>query len=242
LAKFAQQHGITYTLLSDVGSQTLGRLGLLNQYVTEQSAYYGVELRPHHFNTPYPGYFVLDEAGVVVKRRFEQSYRVRPSAEALVRDVLADSPAEPTHAVVAEPSNTLRARAWVEPPTYRPYQEVVLRVELSIAPGLHIYGLPVPPGFTPLAVEVEPLPHLVVGSAELPRPQPLRIEGLDEEFFVYEGTILVSVPLRVEHTPPPGDLELKVHLRYAACSQVECFPPQETIVRVPLAGGDVLRP
>jgi Disulphide bond corrector protein DsbC/AhpC/TSA family len=243
LAAYAEQHGITYTLLSDVGSETLRRLGLLNQSVVEQSAYYGVELRPHHYNTPYPGYFVLDEAGTVVRRRFEQSYRVRPSAPALVRDLLGDTTSSPeVSAVSTQPSRTLEARAWVEPPAYKPYQEVLLRVELTIAPGLHIYGEPVPKGFIPLSIEVEPLPHLVVEPPDLPSPRPFRIEGLDEEFFIYEGTLEISLPLRVEKAPPPGPLQLSVRLRYAACSDVECFPPEEASLRVPLAAEDVLRP
>lgn len=243
LAGFADKYGISYPLLSDVGSVTLGRLGLLNQYVAEQSAFYGVELRPQHQNTPYPGYFVLDAAGVVVRRRFEQSYRVRPSAAALLRDVLGrnDGPAEVAPlAVQAGP--TLEARAWVEPPAYRPFQEVLLSLELRIAPGLHIYGQPVPEGFTPLSVEVEPQPNLVVGPVDMPDPRPLRIEGLDEEFFVYDGVVRARLPLRVEQTPAPGPLELSIRLRFAACSEVTCFPPDEARLALTLPAEQILRP
>ena len=36
LARFAEQHDISYTLLSDEGSRVITDLGLLNQHVAEQ--------------------------------------------------------------------------------------------------------------------------------------------------------------------------------------------------------------
>ena len=245
LASFAEKHGITYPLLSDVGSQTLQRLGLINQYVVEQSAFYGVELRPHMFNTPYPGYFVLDEAGAIVRRRFEQSYRVRPSAPALLRDLLeGDASGVQVHDGTADAvpaGRTVQAHAWLEPPAYKPFQEVLLHVELRIAPGLHVYGEPVPDGFPPLTIAVEPRPDLVVGPVQLPPPRRLRIAGLDEQFFVYADRVRATLPLRVEKTPAPGTLELSIGLTYAACSESTCFPPEQARLQVSLPAEDLVR-
>lgn len=58
-----------------------------------------------------------------------------------------------------------------------------LTVELSIEPGLHVYGTPIPEGYIPLTATVAPLEGLVAGAAELPEPHPFRIEGLDEQFL-----------------------------------------------------------
>jgi hypothetical protein len=256
LRAFAEHHGLTYTLLSDVGSHTIKRLGLLNQYVVEQHTYYGVELKPHHQNVPYPGYFVLDEAGTVVRKRFEQSYRVRVSAEALLRDVLplplGEGRGEGAVATMTPPSpaatrrllpqgEVLEARAWFAPPAYRPYQEILLNVELSIPPGLHVYGSPVPEGYTLLAIDVDPVPGLVVGAAELPNPRPFRIEGLEEQFFIYEGHLVAVVPLRIEQAPAPGPLDLTVRVHYAACSDTACLPPSSLELSILLPADDLVR-
>ncbi len=73
LADFAALHHITYPLLGDEGSHVIRALGLENQHIAEQHAYYGLGVRPNHLGTPYPGTFVLDEQGIVVQRDFEQS-------------------------------------------------------------------------------------------------------------------------------------------------------------------------
>src|SRR5688572_22683615 len=87
LRAFTEKYGISYPLLSDEGSRIMRQLGLLNEHLAEQSAYYGIQLREHHAGTPYPGTFVLDERGVIVEKRFEQSYRVRPTAVSLVETI-----------------------------------------------------------------------------------------------------------------------------------------------------------
>jgi len=92
LARFAEQRGITFALLSDEGSHAIRELGLRNEHVAEQHAFYGVAVRDEHHGVPYPGTFVLDEHGGVAGKYFEQSYRVRPTA-ALFRESRSPRPA-----------------------------------------------------------------------------------------------------------------------------------------------------
>jgi hypothetical protein len=61
--------------------------------VAEQQAFYGVPVRDFHYGIPYPGLFVLDEEGVVVEKRFEQSYRHRPNAVAWAEEFAGAPPA-----------------------------------------------------------------------------------------------------------------------------------------------------
>jgi peroxiredoxin len=127
LAAFADKRAITFPLLSDEGSRVIRRLGLLNQHVAEQHAFYGVAVRDEHHGVPYPGIFVLDENGVVVEKHFEQSYRVRPTA-ALVREYALGAPADVPPDVAAFQSDGVHIHAWTDAPTYRPYQQVRLHV------------------------------------------------------------------------------------------------------------------
>ena len=231
LAGFAARHDISYPLLSDRGSRVIRSLGLLNTHLEAQAAFYGKLVRAFQRGVPYPGTFVLDAQGTVVAKHFEQSYRVRPQAAALLEEM--------THATDAERGVRARARsdsvaatARLAQATYRPYQRLVLRLDLDVAPGLHVYGRPVPDSYTPLEVTIDPLGSLEVGAAAWPAPRPFRITGLDERFAVHEGPLSASVPLVL--TRDVGDVTLVARLRYQACSARECFPPEELCLRVPL--------
>ena len=54
LAAFSTKHGITYSLLSDVGSTAIRELGLLNEQVQEHHAHYGIERRDRVVGVPTP--------------------------------------------------------------------------------------------------------------------------------------------------------------------------------------------
>ena len=88
---------------------------------------------------------------------------------------------------------------------------------------MHVYGQPIPEGFIPLSVEVEPIEGVRPREALLPSPRPFRIEGLSEEFFVYEDRVRVIVPITFEVAE--RDQELGVKVSYQTCSETECWPP-----------------
>ncbi len=232
LHAFAEKHGITYPLLSDEGSVVIRRLGLLNSHLAEQHAAYGVGARPEHEGVPYPGSFLLDEQGIVIEKRFEQSYRERETGAALLEQGFGRRSS--THgAEAAGGTDAVRVRAWLDSPTYRFFQRLWLTVELAVAPGLHLYGYPIPEGYIPVSVDIAPLEGVQLGGPTWPLPRPFRVEGLDEAFFVYEGTIRVSVPVTFT-TRDAGDQTLRVTVRAQACSATECLPPHSVTLDLPV--------
>ena len=129
---------------------------------------------------------------------------------------------------------------WHDQATYRPYQRVDLRLDVAVAPGLHVYGRPIPDGYTPLSVEVDPLESLeVLGPPQWPVGRPFRVAGLEESFVVHEGAVQGTVPLFLARNL--GNVELVTRLRYQACSADECFPPDEVVLRLPIEGFDNVR-
>jgi DsbC/DsbD-like thiol-disulfide interchange protein len=177
---------------------------------------------------PYPGVFVLDEQGVVVEKRFQQGYRVRPSGAALADD-LAPAPSETSRFL----------SVWTSDALYRPYQQLNLHIELNLPDGRHVYGRPIPEGYTPLEIEVEPLPGLVVGEPRLPTPRAFQIEGLDERFVVHDRRVRAVVPFHAEEVE--GPLRLAVRVRYQACTNTLCHPPTEERLEVTLEPTDLIR-
>jgi hypothetical protein len=234
---FADTHGITYTLLADEGSRVIQALGLLNERVYEQHAAYGIPKHDRHQGVPYPGVFLLDGQGRVMQKRFQQSYRERETAAG----ILAQGFGLPSSVRGAEAwggSDGVKVRASLDSATYKFFQRLWLTVELNIAPGLHVYGQPVPEGYVPLSITVAPVEGLVVGEPSWPVPHPYGVEGSGEELAVYTGKVIVSLPLTF--TAEGDDQMLQVTVGYQACSDTECCLPSAIRLQLPVQGADLV--
>ncbi len=76
LSEFSARRGITFPLLSDPGSSTIKKYGILNTTVPETNKQtYGI---------PFPGTFMLNPRGVVTSRFFEQAYQERTTVSSIM--------------------------------------------------------------------------------------------------------------------------------------------------------------
>src|SRR5580765_1441847 len=75
LADFAGRRGITFPLLSDAGSATIRRYGILNTTIDPSNELYGY---------PFPGTYFVDRRGVVTSRVFEPIYQERSTISSLL--------------------------------------------------------------------------------------------------------------------------------------------------------------
>jgi Peroxiredoxin len=167
LRAFADKQAIAFPLLSDEGSHVMRRLGLLNERVQEDHAAYGIKPDPRHTNLPYPGVFVLDEAGVIVAKRFHESYRERDTGAALLAQTLRVLEPRPPRAADF-PGPSIVVGAWLDSPTYSFFQRMHLNLELRVAPGFRIGAPATSHGIAPLTVQVAETPGVVAGAAEWP--------------------------------------------------------------------------
>jgi len=213
-------------------------LGLYNEHLAEQARFYGREARPDQFGVPYPGIFHLDEHGVVIGRQFEQSYRVRPAPALLLDQTMGGSRQRPAVANTIE-RNGVSITVGVDTATYRPYERHELKIVLDLPPGVHVYGSPVPEGYSALEISVAPFDGLDVGPARMPEARPLAIEGLDEKFLVYEGSIEATVPFNI--VPFLESATLSAEVRYQACTDSLCYPPEAVTLDLTLRGVDLVR-
>ena len=76
LADFSKRRGITFPLLSDPGSATIKRYGILNTTVPETNQ--------QSYGIPFPGTFMLNTQGVVTSRFFEQAYQERSTVGSIM--------------------------------------------------------------------------------------------------------------------------------------------------------------
>lgn len=232
LASFAEKHGIGFPLLSDEDSHAIRALGLLNDRLEELHAFYGVKTRDDMHGVAHAGTFALDAQGIVTDKRFLGSYRVRETGAAVLeRSFGARGSVRGPEARAQGPG--VAVRAYLDEAHYRFFQRLWLTVDLQIETGLHVYGRPIPDGYVPLSIDVEPVDGLVVGDREGPAPQPFRMDRLDEAFVVYSGTATFALPLTF--TKRAGDLVVRASVRYQACSATDCLIPTTLQLELPLS-------
>ena len=231
LAIFAEKYGITFHLLADEGSAVIERLGLLNTCVQEHHAFYGIPPLDMVVGVPYPGAFILDEHGIIVDKRFQSSFRERETGSGLLEAGFGQHGLIHGAEVTAE-RERLTIRAYLDSDTYRSMQRLRLTIDLTIAPGFHAYGQPIPEGYTPLTIAVDPIDGLEIGDLQARAPAPFRVDGLDEQFMVYEGTVSLALPLTF--TRRLGDLRIRAMVSYQLCSETECLPSVSTEIEVPV--------
>lgn len=224
LKGFTEKHGLSYPLLADVGSRVITSLGLLDRELVAHHERFGIETKEWQHGVAYPAVFVIDGDGVVTAKRVREHYRAREGSHQLLEEALGIRlPA--LGATVTDSAPRVRVSAQLDGERYVRWEETRLHVTLEVEDGWHVYGAPVPEGYTELTVAVTSIPEVRVRSPRLPAPHPFRVEGLDEDFAVYEGRVEVVVPLAFEVPPDQGPVELRVGVRFQACSASECLPP-----------------
>lgn len=232
LQAFAERNGITYPLLADVGSKVIRELGLLDEDLEAHHAEFGGTVRDEQRGVCYPGVFVLDERGVVSQRRFQRNYRVRESGASLIEQALHISAPEaaPNMSLAHE---RVQIQAHLDSPTVWRYQRLNAVVDLTIASGYHVYATPVPDGYTSLSVDVI-ADRAAVGETDWPEAKPFRVEGLDDEFWVYEGRIRVSVPFEFiyQRGEEVGNRRVALRIGYQVCNATTCFVPEEATLEI----------
>src|SRR4029450_8371988 len=114
------------------------------------------------------------------------------------------------------------------------FQRVLLTVEVSIAPGFHVYGQPVGDGLTTLSRQIDAPEGLEVAPARWPSPRRCPQPGFSDELGVHEGVVRGTVPLTFAATPGGGDLVIGVTVRYQACDAASSLIPSSLQLRVPV--------
>jgi hypothetical protein len=112
-------------------------------------------------------------------------------------------------------------------------------VTLHLPAGVHVYGDPAADGLTPLQVTIAPFDGLELEPVQLPTPRLLQMEGPAETFPIHEGTIEALVPFAI--IPYQETVTLAVQIRYQACTDAACYPPDSASCELTLKGADLIR-
>ena len=209
---------------------------MLDDDLDRHHAEFGRSVRDDQRGVAYPAVFLLDRRGMVVQTRVHRNYRIRDTGTGLLEAALGiAAPADGPAAVARR--DAVQVRAYLDSPTYRPYQQLQLIVELTVREGWHVYTAPVPDGYLALGIEVAPIEGLEAGRPSWPPGRPFRVRGLDERFSVLDGTIRAHLPLTLAVGAGSGDLTITLTVRYQACSDTACLPPAAITMDLPVREG-----
>ena len=218
LASFAERRGIEFPLLADPDSKVLSQLGLVNTEAEDMAR-----------GVAHPGILWLDGEGRLKEKFFEESYRDRLIAETLLGRmfpelVMSDAPFD-------SKSGEVQFRTAVAGSDLIMGSETDLLLEIQIPDGSHLYGEGAE-GYVPLELELEPHPWLEFGPVVLPEPKALFLPAIGETAPVYEGRLLLRVPVKVASRDvakleEDQSLEIVGTVKYQVCTESQCFLPTD---------------
>ncbi len=229
LADFARRRGITFPLLSDAGSATIGAYGILNTTVERTSNTYGI---------PFPGTFLLDRAGRVTARFFEDAFQERNTVSNILVK-LGD--AEAPRAATRTATDHLTVTSWASDDTVAPGTLFSLVFDITPRRGMHVYA----PGdhtYRVIGVKLDPNPLLVVRPMTYPPSEVYVFEPLNERVAVYQKPFRLVQELALSTSQAAAadvarlsSLTLSGTLDYQACDDRICFVPKSVPVTFTVA-------
>jgi peroxiredoxin len=256
LEAFTREHGITFPLLSDKGSQTITRYGILNTVVDEAlgpnredpavkadvQKYISVNTaQPMMRGMAFPGTFIVNRQGRVTARFFEDFYIERNTVSGIVKRVGGRD---------AQVAGTKISTAQLDVTTYPSDAAVAagnrfaLVLELAPRRGTHLYA-PGASGYKVIALTVAPQPFVRVLPLKYPASEIYFFKPLNERVPVYQKPFRLVQEVVLEGQPQAqqafrgkDSLTITGTLDYQACDDRECFNPTS----VPLTWTVALRP
>ena len=252
----SDQLGVTFTLLSDEGSATIRRYGILNtvveeavgpnqddpdvaadviKYVSEVGA------REMMVGIAYPGTFMLDRDGTVTSRHFEVSY-IERNTVAQVQVALNGSDGSVTGTRVT--TDHLDVTTYSSDDAVAPGNRFALVFEVRPRPGMHVYA-PGAESYRVISFTIEPHDLVRTLPVAYSESEVYHFEPLDERVPVYQrpftlvqevvlaGNMAAQQQMRGSET-----ITINGTLDYQACDDEICFNP----VSLPVSWTVSLRP
>ena len=261
LTAFTERYGISFPLLSDVGSETIRRYGLLNTVAdaamdpalggdlssdpalaAEFARLVSVTAPSARFQgIAIPGTFILDPQGQVVDRFFEDFYRERSTVASVMLRL-----GRGRDAVQANRVSTSQ----IDVTTYPSDTDVALGNRFSLVldvdpgEGIHVYA-PGAAGYRVIALNLTGQPFVRTLPLQYPPSEIYYFEPLDERVPVFQRPFQLLQEIVLDASPEAQaafqdqeTLTITGTLDYQACDDAICYNPAS----IPLSWTVTLRP
>lgn len=249
LADFSERNSITYPLLSDAGSATIRRYGILNTVADEAlgpngkdpavladlQKYVTVTQASERFSgIPFPGTFIVDSQGRVTSRFFEDYYWERNTASnVMLRVGAAGTPVQATQISTAH----LDVSAYPSDESVSIGTRFSLVLDITPKQGMHVYA-PGAADYRIVTLNITPQPHVRTEPVRYPASEMYHFVPFDERVPVFQKPFTLLMEVVPEATAEgrkafagTNELVLTGTLEYQACDDTICYNP----VSVPLS-------
>jgi peroxiredoxin len=256
LARFSRERGITFPLLSDAGSATITRYGILNTLAQEglgpnasdpvlaadvKKYVSAVGVFPRMVGMAYPGTFILDRSGRVRSRFFEEAYNERNTfSNVMIR--LGDKPGAVAGTAIA--TDHLDIKTYPGEASVAVGTRFSVAIEVTPKARVHVYA-PGSSSYQTIGVRIAPQPFVRALPIVYPPSQTFTFKPLNERVQVYEKPFTLVQQIVLEGSPEAtralrgqDSLTVTGTLDYQACDDKVCFNPAS----VPLSWTIPLRP
>ena len=243
LAGFSRQHGITFPLLSDPGSATITRYGILNTIIEQafgpdrddpavradvQQYVTMAQVAERYRGIPFPGTFMLDRQGRVTSRFFEDYYWERNTvSNIMLRLGAANVPVEATHVSTEH----LDLKAYPSDAHVALGTRFSLALEITPKRGMHLYA-PGAAGYRVIRLDITPQAHVRTMPVPYPPSEIYHFVPLNERVPVYQRPFTLAAEVVPEATPEArkalagkNELAIAGTLHYQACDDSICYNP-----------------
>lgn len=225
LKSFSERKHITFPLLSDPDSKIIRSFGILNATVVKSSPFYGI---------PNPGTYVLDSKGKVVAKYFEDDYKERDTASAiLVRQF--GLPTTAAHSTTETKQLSISTSA--SSATVATGYHVALVMDIDLKPGMHIYA-PGVKGYIAVDWQMSDSGAARVFPVSYPQGKMLHLDAIGETVPVYfkhvrfVRDIAIGSDAKVKAlVDQKGEFTVQGTLRYQACDETKCYIPASAPVQ-----------
>jgi hypothetical protein len=112
----------------------------------------------------------------------------------------------------------------------------VADVTVVVQDGFHVNANPPSlPSFIATQLTLESSNGLAVGTPAYPAPSAKKkFQFSDAPLAVYEGSVIVKVPVKAAAGVPKGSFSLKGKVRAQPCDEEVCYPPRDLEVAIPV--------
>jgi hypothetical protein len=228
LKDFSGRHEIQYPLLADADSKIIRTFDVLNTEATGMTK-----------GMARPGFFYIDNAGVIRDKFFEVNYLDRFTPN----DVIVKMFPELAEEVIQE-----EVKQHVEAPHLQlslaqsdrvvvPGNRISLIAEIQLPPDVHVYS-PEVKGYKPIQLALQPSPEIQPASLTYPHATVLYLDAIKEHVPVFEGKFRIIQEITVSRSKDfVGSLgsgktiAVTGELKYQACDKTICYIPSSVPVK-----------
>ena len=226
LTDFAKRHKIGFPLLADPDSKVIRSFNVLN-----------TEAKGMNKGMAFPGFFYIDDSGVIREKYFEAKYTNRFTANNVIGKLFPELTQEVSQNVEAL---HLRLTLGQSDRTVVPGSRLTLTVQVELPAGVHVYS-PGVKGYKPIQLVLHPPGGIEPTPAVYPSSKILYLPAIKEQVPVFEGKFRIAQDVTIPVSKvgagiravlgASNTVSISGELQYQACDATICYPPTSVSLR-----------